>query len=168
MFRPKYTDLSGQIFNDLKVIRYLGTKHDCALWLCRCYCGRYVEYTIAQLRRTDRAVKSCGKCEYDHRWPSEYITWKNMRRRCDDSSSKDYPNYGGRGIIYVDRWKKFIFFMEDMGIKESYGLTLERKDNDGNYCKENCKWVTRFEQNQNKRNVKSIQEFLNELSARND
>jgi hypothetical protein len=75
-----------------------------------------------------------------------------MKERCDNSVSGDYKNYGGRGITYDPRWEKFENFLEDMG-EAPEGLSIDRVDNNGNYCKENCRWATSAEQNGNKRNL---------------
>lgn len=78
--------------------------------------------------------------------------WVDMRRRCLNPSRVAYPDYGGRGIKVCDRWLKFENFLEDMGERPE-GLTLERKDNDGPYSKDNCRWATPLEQCQNRRNT---------------
>lgn len=75
-----------------------------------------------------------------------------MLVRCDDKLAK---NYGGRGITVCDRWRVFELFLEDMGEKPA-GLTIDRKDNNGNYCKENCRWITPKQQGENKRNNRWI------------
>jgi len=72
-----------------------------------------------------------------------------MRRRCNDPKNNRYYAYGGRGITYDPRWDQFLNFKADMEATWQLGLTLERKDTNGNYCKENCKWATRAEQMQN-------------------
>ena len=73
--------------------------------------------------------------------------------RCRDKNSKSFSSYGGRGITVCDKWLKFEGFFDDM--RESFvdGLTLDRIDVNGNYCKENCKWSTWKEQANNRRNT---------------
>lgn len=84
-----------------------------------------------------------------------YNSWLAMRQRCCDSNTKQFKNYGGRGIVICDRWlKSFNDFYEDMGEKP-IGLTLERINNNGNYELLNCKWATYLEQNNNARSNQS-------------
>ena len=80
-----------------------------------------------------------------------YGVWNGMLQRCGNKKNSRYKDWGGRGIKVCDRWKRFDEFWEDM--KEGYkeGLTLDRIDNNGFYCKENCKWSTQKEQMNNKR-----------------
>jgi hypothetical protein len=76
-----------------------------------------------------------------------------MKTRCDNPNALGYENYGGRGISYEPNWKLFEGFAADMGGTYKPGLFLERVDNEKGYNKENCKWATRFENNNNKRSV---------------
>ncbi len=110
-----------------------------------CGCTRYENLTIRPLRRTHGMSKT-----------NLYAVWANLRTRCDNKKYRLYKDYGGRGISYDPAWSLFEKFYEDMGSTYSSGLQLDRKDNNGNYCKENCWWVTRTENNNNKRNNVAI------------
>lgn len=152
--KPRYANLVGKVFGRLTVLRYIGVKHDSANWQCGCYCGNLCESTVGSLNRKSKPTRSCGKCYLDHKYPSEWLSWRNMNIRCYSPDSKDYKNYGGRGIVVCDRWRSdFLFFLEDMGIKEFAELTLDRRDVNGNYEPANCWWLHRTLQNMNKRNT---------------
>ena len=62
-----------------------------------------------------------------------------------------YENYGGRGIKICERWDSYLNFKEDMGPSFVEGLTIDRKDPDGDYTPENCEWATRLKQQRSKR-----------------
>ena len=80
-----------------------------------------------------------------------------MRQRCNNPNDKSYPNYGGRGITYCDEWedtKNFIEWALSNGYNDE--LTLDRIDPNGNYCPENCRWITIQEQQRNRRSNQTI------------
>lgn len=79
-----------------------------------------------------------------------------MKERCNSPNNKYYKHYGGRGIKVCKRWLKFENFLEDMG-ECLEGLSLDRIDNNSNYCKSNCRWATRKEQARNRRNNRIIE-----------
>jgi len=82
----------------------------------------------------------------------EYSAWAHMIQRCTNPNNVAWKNYGERGITVCDRWRDFRCFLEDMGPKLSPSLSLERKDNSLGYFASNCRWGTRTEQSNNRRN----------------
>lgn len=80
-----------------------------------------------------------------------YCVWVNMVQRCCNKNQQSYKGYGGRGITICDEWvNSFEQFYSDMGARPE-GFSLDRIDNDGLYCKSNCRWATREQQQNNQR-----------------
>jgi hypothetical protein len=79
-----------------------------------------------------------------------------MRSRCLNPKVPAYKDYGGRGITICQEWLTFYGFFEDMG-EAPEGMELERIDNDGPYCKANCRWAPGIEQARNKRNNRWVE-----------
>jgi hypothetical protein len=89
------------------------------------------------------------------KYKSEYRAWRSMKTRVLNPNCNENKYYKKPGTKICDGWlNSFENFLEDMGPKPRYGLTLERSNNDGNYEPDNCCWATRSEQNRNRSNVK--------------
>lgn len=141
----------------VRVLEFLRSKHGHSIWKCECPCGDVFEAvgsTIKSGKRKSCGMSSCWRGgslkKHGHasgkRCSAEYWSWNHMIMRCTNPKNNRYHRYGARGISVCDAWKKFENFIADMGLKPSPELSLDRIDNDGNYCKENCRWATREQQ----------------------
>lgn len=132
-------------------------------WIFRCDCGK--EKVLLKNSVTSGNVISCGCFHKSRNGLSNtriYGIWKGMIARCYNKNSKPYSNYGGRGITVCKEWREekngFTNFYE-WSVKHGYdcSLSIDRKDNDGNYNPENCRWATSIEQNNNTRNTRKFE-----------
>lgn len=99
-----------------------------------------------------RKYKNCVTFEENKRL---YNIWKNMKQRCYCPECERHKDYGKRGIEICKEWRDDFDNFADWAKENGYiiGLTIERKDVNGNYCPENCCWITRAEQARNKRDT---------------
>jgi len=157
----KRSDLTGLRFGKLVGIRSTLVKHRYLYWLCKCDCGIEKEFRGAHLKAG--AIKSCGNCDphfvTTHGMSRKdkinfYRVWQGIKTRCYNKNSYPYKDYGARGIRMCDEWlNNFQQFFDDMYPTYKPGLTIERKEVNGNYCKDNCIWIPKSEQANNRRST---------------
>jgi len=151
----------GDRHNMLTAVRFSRRdKHRRSYWIFKCDCGNEKEMRTDIFCRSN--CYSCGcynrtkKSNYRHGHSPvggtdrTYKSWQMMKTRCTNLNYNHYKNYGGRGISFCEEWNKFENFLEDMGERPEH-KSLDRINNEGNYEKQNCKWSTRTEQNNNTR-----------------
>jgi hypothetical protein len=86
----------------------------------------------------------------------EYNAWRGMWRRTTGEYREEWVDYGGRGITVCDRWRSYENFLDDMGPRPSPLHSIDRKDNDGPYSPDNCRWATKSQQARNTRKTRRI------------
>lgn len=153
----RFIDLIGKKFDRLTVVWPDGRVNREILWFCICDCGNMSHVRGQALR--ERKIKSCGclsrelikakTTKHGCTGTPEYRCYKSARSRCNNPHSKDYKNYGGRGIKFL--FNSFETFYAALGQRPSLIYTLDRPNNDGHYEKGNVRWATRLEQNHNRR-----------------
>ena len=167
-------DLKGKKFNRLLVIEDDDSKKRTA-YKCLCDCGK--EVVVTSDRLASNKTKSCGCLNEEHKKnfgkhygikPRHGMTksptwksWGSMVYRCTKETGRQYSVYGG---MLCDRWKIFENFLEDMGERPS-GKTIDRVDVTKGYFKENCRWATPKEQQNNRNNTRYLSVNGNKISV---
>ena len=164
--KAKYNDecWRGQKFGTLTII---GFEHmpNYWKWICRCECGSEKSYVPLKLIKGTTKTCGCGKAERCKEYSRTYRTkhggrhtrlyhiWRGMKERCLTITHKDYANWGGRGIKICEEWLDDFNAFREWSLANGYeeSLTIDRKNNDGNYEPSNCRWVTIQEQARNRR-----------------
>lgn len=169
----KNIDLTGQRFGRLTVTRREGSDpiSQQKRWLCACDCGTTVFRTGNVLKR--KGISNCGCLTSDlksgnsysrthgHSGSSgkasrEYVTWCSMIQRCTNQKHASFKNYGGRGVSVYASWiASFDQFLADMGPRPN-GHSIDRINHDGDYEPTNCRWASKEDQQNNRRDNRTI------------
>lgn len=148
---PRYNDIIGERYGRLTVIGFdhIDERHQ-AYWVCQCDCGSKVVVKAASLKSGNTSSCGCYKRDRTRETMAThglsttrlYKAWQAMQNRCENSNYGSYHRYGQRGIRVCGEWKNFENF-RDWAVASGYseGLSLDRINNDGNYCPENCRWT---------------------------
>lgn len=152
----KKIDITGERYGRLTVLKLEPSKKYLSMWRCRCDCGNEITAYLGNLRRG--TTQSCGCLQRERTSKANilhgdtdsslYRRYKHILYRCYNPKCKDYSNYGGRGIKicneWLDNYKAFREWSLQNGYKEE--LTIDRKDVNGDYEPNNCRWITLEEQ----------------------
>ena len=144
-------DITGRQYGLLTVIKYLKpSRNGHAIYNCLCKCGNKCDVFATALKTGN--TLSCGCIQKQMVSESNkthgcsktalYGVWNTILSRCYNANTKSFKHYGGKGIKVCDEWRNFEYF-KNWADKNNYkqGLSIDRVNNDGDYCPQNCQWI---------------------------
>lgn len=161
--RPsKYLNLRGSKFNFLTAIERAPGNSEAGnvTYLWECDCGKFITASASDVVRGH--TQSCGcfqkerasqaKTTHGKSQAKIYSVWSSMKGRCNNPQPQDAAHYRDRGIRVCDEWQDNFETFYNWAVSHGYreGLSIDRIDNDGNYCPKNCRWATNYVQQNNK------------------
>jgi hypothetical protein len=160
-------ELSGLRAGKLVAQKYLRPdEYGRAIWLCKCDCGNLVERQssifVQAAKKNKQSNCGCDRPNKTHGLTKTnkrlYWVWASIVQRCENENSRDYKDYGGRGIKMHPAWRKDFRVFYEWAISSGYieGLSIDRKNNDGDYIPRNCRWIPIQEQMMNQRKTVRI------------
>lgn len=148
----------GEHVGEFKIVAHAGRWDGHHRWKGECPAGHERDFRAQDIPTTKGCCLDCRAELVALQQPLRSV-WESMRTRCHNPNCAAYGDYGGRGIQVCERWDDFTNFWEDMWSSYQSGLTLDRKDNDGDYEPDNCRWATYQEQRLNTRQANLKAEF---------
>lgn len=163
----RYTaeELIGRRYGRLEILKTwcANSRRFC---LCRCDCGMTKTILFGNMNRLHTTSCGCAQDEAKRKrvkhggsrkglWEPLYRVWSGMLTRCQNKHRDDYKDYGLRGILVCEEWAKDYIAFRTWAMKNNYacGLQIDRKNNDGGYFPENCRFVEPKVNNRNRRNT---------------
>jgi hypothetical protein len=174
-------DLTGERFGDITVDKLFEHRDGRMIWECTCDCGKSIYVSTAILRSGKKTHCGCKteQNRYKDFWQKDksgtrilhgdsktrlYRIYRGMKQRCNNPNHTHYYCYGGRGIKICDEWELSYMSFKEWAMRNGYQdhLEIDRKNVDGDYCPENCRWITHAENNRNKRNTVRNDNFVSQ------
>lgn len=158
-------DIANLVFGRLTVVHALPSVVDSngikrTVWECKCECGTITTARTANLLNGSHISCGCYRAEFGipkfvhgDSATKLYGVWAAMKSRCSAKSGHSFIYYASRGISVCNGWSESFTAFKEWAVANGYreGLEIDRIDTDGNYCPENCRFVTHWENCQNRR-----------------